>query len=87
MSSSVYDTSHPKVENWRFAAVHQCPPNPNFFWVSPGSGSLLVMPLAFSLPMERSFYRKKNPVDIGHSLTAFGGSMVRKEAERNTRYG
>jgi hypothetical protein len=27
------------------------------------------------------------PVDTGRILTAFGGSMARKEAERNTRYG
>lgn len=26
-------------------------------------------------------------VDTGLILTAFGGSMARKEAERNTRYG
>ena len=26
-------------------------------------------------------------VDTGPILTAFGGSMARKEAERNTRYG
>jgi hypothetical protein len=26
-------------------------------------------------------------VDTGRILTAFGGSMARKEAERNTRYG
>jgi len=29
----------------------------------------------------------KKPVDAGPILTAFGGSMARKEAERNTRYG
>jgi hypothetical protein len=26
-------------------------------------------------------------VDTGRILTVFGGSMARKEAERNTRYG
>jgi hypothetical protein len=26
-------------------------------------------------------------VDTGQILTVFGGSMARKEAERNTRYG
>ncbi len=30
---------------------------------------------------------EKKPVDIGPILTAFGGSMARKEAERNIRYG
>ena len=30
---------------------------------------------------------EKNPVDTGPILTAFGGNVVRKEAERNIRYG
>lgn len=30
---------------------------------------------------------EKKTVDPGPILTAFGGSMARKEAERNTRYG
>ena len=30
---------------------------------------------------------ENKPVDTGPILTAFGGSMARKEAERNTRYG
>jgi hypothetical protein len=35
----------------------------------------------------KNVIRENKTVETGQILTAFGGSMVRKEAERNTRYG